>query len=645
MLETERRDEQLTCSCGHVFRADLLRIIDLASHPELLDSLLDERLNLVCCPACGREFAAEQPVHIHDPRAECYACCYPPAWQEREIELRIAFYRELQQLDRPVPAYVRAAEFAFGPQACARALGRRPPPSPWPGGRLGGVDGGRPDAGETDRPAAGGSEPVAGGPATGGLPAADGGPVVQELEESDFEHIEDTRRQQRRHAALVRRWQESGQTHYTFLDQGALHIFQLETQPADFGERCDLLFQLHRIENFPLIVLLLVGEDRSGADRVHYWLFNLDNRIDVRFLEQLAERFEVRLHLFDRGYRRRDELVFNQPLEQNVAYVLEAARRWLKRIAPGRRNFFIAASKFDVTAYRMLGSSTMPLQVEAFEELPTPGVTRLTLDILTWWSSRDEYEYLIFIKSFPVARFQAIVKAVLRRALHFGLAMTEKMRRMAVELGLAPTNAALVERQLYQAVQVARGALPNDLEPRAQADNWRRLLADADALGVAVAAEIQQLAAEALQAQEHAVEAIALDLSDDWEELRDLEQLDVAELIDVLTDPEQREAALAALSADDEDALAGLLLGAVAAGQRGRWREAARVLEAMEHLPAERVLELSRDADPAVRKRLVMVMATRSEAPIRRRLVEMAEIEIDDAVRRAAQRARDAVVG
>jgi len=469
--------------------------------------------------------------------------------------------------------------------------------------------------------------------------------VVQELEESDFEHIEDTQRQERRHAALLRRWQESGQTHYTFLDQGALHIFQLESEPGGFGERCDLFFQLHRIENFPLIVLLLVGEDRSGTDRVRYWLFNLDNRIDVRFLEQLAERFEVRLHLFDRGYRKSGELVFNQPLEQNVAYVLDAARQWLQRIEPGRRNFFIAASKFDVVAYRKLGGPALPLEVQAFEELPTPGVTRLTLDILTWWSSRDEYEYLIFIKSFPVARFQAIVKAVLRRALHFGLAMTEKMRRMAVELGLAPTTAALVEQQLRQATQVARGVLPNDLEPRAQADNWRRLLVDADALGVAVAAEIQQLAAEAIQAQEHAAGAIALDLSDDWEELRALEQLDVADLIDLLSDPEQREAALAALSADDEDALAGLLLGAVAAGQRGRWREATRVLEAMDRLPAERVLELSRDADPAVRKRMVTVMATRGEAPIRSRLAEMAEIEIDDVVRRAAQRALAAAAG
>ncbi len=619
MLRTERRDEQLTCSCGHVFRADLLRVIDLTSHPELLDSLLDERLNLVRCPACGREFAAEQPVCVHDPRTECYVCCCHPAWQERELELRIAFYRELQQIGRPVPAYVRAAGFAFGPQAWAGALGRQPPPSPWPGGRLGGLD--------------------------GGGPAADGGPAVQELEESDFEHVEDSHRQDRRHAVLVRRWQESGQTHYTFLDQGALHIFQLETEPAGFGERCDLLFQLHRIENFPLIVLLLVGEDRGGGDRVRYWLFNLDNRIDVRFLEQLAERFEVRLHSFDRGYRKRGELVFNQPLEQNVAYVLAAARRWLKRIEPGRRNFFIAASKFDVAAYRKLGGSALPLEVEAFEELPTPGVTRLTLDILTWWSSRDEYEYLIFIKSFPVARFQGIVKAVLRRSLHFGLAMTEKMKRMAVELGLAPTTAALVEQQLHQATRVARGALANDLEPRAQADNWRRLLADADALGVAVPAEIQQLAAEAFQAQDHSAGAIALDLSDDWEELRALEQLDLGELIDLLTDPEQREAALAALSADDQDTLAGLLLGAVAAGQRGCWREAARVLGAMEALPLERVLELSHDADPAVRKRVLTVMATRGEAPIRRRLAEMAEIEIIDGVRQAAQRALDAAAG
>ncbi len=522
MLATGRTTEAVECPCGHGFEASVVKVLNLATHPELADSLLAERLNQVRCPECAREFHARTHVFVNDPDHERYVGCFPAEARGRELQLRVAFYQQLLELGAEIPVHVRSARFAFGPEDWAGALGRSLPASPFGGERdeldlpeLSDVVLPSMDADELDPTIAllePDERPAAGRDGEREL----GGPIIQELQEEDFEEVDDLALLERRRAALVQRWRESGQTHYAFLEGGTLTLFQLHPEPEAFDNRADLFFQLHRTENFPLIALLLVGEGQAD-NQVLYWLFNLDNRADVHFLRTLATRFEVRLHLFDRSYTPRQELLFSQALERNVAYVLQQAQAWLSQIEPNRRNFFIAASKFDAAAYRRLGRLPKGPPIDAFRDLPTPGVTRLALDILIWWSRRDHYEYLIFIKSFPVDSFQSILAAVLERAIHFGLAMTEKMNRMAVELGLVADPVELIQRQLDGAAAVARGESACDLQPADLAENWRVLLAAARASGVRVAKQHEELAAAArLQASEQA-DAIPLDLDDEIE--------------------------------------------------------------------------------------------------------------------------------
>jgi len=485
LLTTGWRQVRLTCDCGESFSANVLRVLNLATHAELLDSLLTERLNLVRCAACGREFGADTPVFVHDPGRGRYVCCYPSAWRSQELELRVQFYQELLGQGGSVPGCVRAAAFVFGARACAQALERAVPPSPWTPGRDEALPlGALPE--ELEQAEAWVVTPLA---LADGLDAE----VEGEGAEVDFEGLEEADGSGRQAEAL-QRWREGGLNQHAFLDRGVLHLLQQHPGPAELGPRVEVLFQLHRMENFPLIALILAAGGGEGPPGSLAWLFNLDSAEDVAMLEALSRRFEVRVHLFDAEYRLRQRLSLSPSLEPNVTYALGEARRWYDRIDPKRRNFFLAASKFDAAALQRSGADETTLDPGAFRELPSPSVARLALDILTYWSSRDKAEYLIFIRSFPLARFQAILAAVLTRAVHFGLAMTKKMRRLTVELGLAEGEAALMRALLSNFAEVCQGLRQNDLDPASQAENWELLLRDAAASGLEVDPALVELA-------------------------------------------------------------------------------------------------------------------------------------------------------
>ncbi|NMB75630.1 MAG: hypothetical protein GYA21_10935 [Myxococcales bacterium] len=516
LFETHQVQAAATCRCGRRFEVSVIETIDLGRDLRLLQDVKErERLRRAACPACGAAVEIEHPLYLHDPAARRLWCVFPERLRPREIELRIAFLqRLLSEGAVGSTEYARQARFVFG----------------W--GSL--------PAEMLAAPDAASAEPAA-------IRPAEGVPRAAELSEKDFEEVVDAEEVARRDAAVVARWKESGQSHYMFLDQGALHLFQRMRRPADLGERADLLFQLHRTENFPLIVLLLVAEGSSGARQVLTWPFNLDNHVDVGFLESLARHFEVRLHLFDEHYRRQRTLVLAPPLERNVAYVLSEARRWLERIEPRRRNFFLAVSKLDEGAYRRLGERPVGLQPEAFRELPSPSVTRLSLQILTHWSQRQNYEYLIFVKSFPVATFQAILREVLDRAIFFGLAMSEKMQRLSVELGLVPDQTVLRRTLLENFERVVTGERVCDLDLESQLENWRALLDDAERAGFIVEGRFRERLLQTERQRQESENLIPLELVGGVEMLDDLRELPAEDLTALLAEPEHRLEALRAL--------------------------------------------------------------------------------------------------
>jgi len=650
LLETHPAAAKARCRCGHGFEAVVVETIDLSRDSRLMGSPGErERLRRVSCPACGAPVEVEAPLYLHDPAARRFFCVLPESQRPREIELRIEFLRRLlDEGGAAVPAYVREARFLYDLESIPADAIAAPAPAAAP-------------------PADGGA----------GAPAR-----VAELSESDFEEVVDAEALARRDAAIVERWKESGQSHYMFWDGHALNVFQRLARPELIGERGDLLFQLHRGENFPVIVLLFVAESGGRPRQVLTWPFNLDNRVDVGFLENLARHFEVRLHLFDTGFRRQRLMALAPPLHKNVAYVLAEARRWLAQIEPGRRNFFLAVSKLDEGAYLRLGERPAALLPEAFSDLPTPSVTRLSLQILTHWSTRKNYEYLIFVKSFPVTTFQAILREVLGRAIHFGLAMSQKMQRLSIELGLAPDLAALHQMLFANFERVVAGERANDLDLEAQLENWRDLCDGAERAGLAVEQRHRERIRQLERQRDEAQNLIPIELVGDVQMLDDLRELSAEELTALLSDPEHRLEALRILceagsggeieaiepavikmkprEADGlQDALArlgpqarpmlerlsghavasaaraglrgmarllgpasaGILLREVAAGRRAVWKVAADLLAALPEVDSEALLSLESLARGEGRNRLLQTLE-RARCPALREWAE-----------------------
>ena len=80
--------EEVKCSCGYVFEAELISAISVADNPELKEALIAGEINLVTCPHCGQMFYAESFLLYHDSSSELIAFVYPLSFQNQAAQCR-----------------------------------------------------------------------------------------------------------------------------------------------------------------------------------------------------------------------------------------------------------------------------------------------------------------------------------------------------------------------------------------------------------------------------------------------------------------------------------------------------------------------------------------------------------------------------
>jgi len=80
--------EEVKCSCGHVFEAELISAISVSDNPELKEALIAGEINLVTCPHCGQMFYAESFILYHDSSSELIAFVYPLSFQNQAAQCR-----------------------------------------------------------------------------------------------------------------------------------------------------------------------------------------------------------------------------------------------------------------------------------------------------------------------------------------------------------------------------------------------------------------------------------------------------------------------------------------------------------------------------------------------------------------------------
>ncbi|MCA6079744.1 MAG: CpXC domain-containing protein [Endomicrobium sp.] len=88
--------EEIECPNGHVFEAELLSAISVSDNPKLKNLLIDEEINLVSCPECGKVFYAECFILYHDSKNELIAFVYPLSFQNQAVQCKIKMRKEFE---------------------------------------------------------------------------------------------------------------------------------------------------------------------------------------------------------------------------------------------------------------------------------------------------------------------------------------------------------------------------------------------------------------------------------------------------------------------------------------------------------------------------------------------------------------------
>jgi hypothetical protein len=79
---------EITCPCGHTFKAWIWQSVNVGASPELKASILEGTMNVVECPECGNRFHVETPFLYHDLDAREYVWVYPLASEEEAGRIR-----------------------------------------------------------------------------------------------------------------------------------------------------------------------------------------------------------------------------------------------------------------------------------------------------------------------------------------------------------------------------------------------------------------------------------------------------------------------------------------------------------------------------------------------------------------------------
>ncbi|HVP58861.1 MAG TPA: CpXC domain-containing protein [bacterium] len=70
-------ETDVTCACGHTFKAWIWQSANVTRTPELRQAILEGNMNVVTCPSCGARFHVEVRFLYHDMKRQEWIWVYP----------------------------------------------------------------------------------------------------------------------------------------------------------------------------------------------------------------------------------------------------------------------------------------------------------------------------------------------------------------------------------------------------------------------------------------------------------------------------------------------------------------------------------------------------------------------------------------
>ncbi len=280
------------------------------------------------------------------------------------------------------------------------------------------------------------------------------------------------------------------------LDKGQVKLAfkgDWDQMPQVLTAPLELLLQLHVVDKGPVVVFLIgITSPQGELEEVAHLVVDPFRR-DVReMLEVLRTRFFVGVEFFDRRGRSRRSISFDKRLEVNADEILRVVDQFGVR-TPG--NGTAAVAIVNNPRFNRLGMGVVDGVFSAgdYTNLTGPLAVRDALKKLDFWLDSSNLDYLFFIKSQSAEEFREILTSVLDAAIGFGVAMSDPMKGLAIDLGFAPDLAELNHMQVASYIDVCRHLKPNDFNKRDEADNWDALFNDAAKADTMIDAEVLDL--------------------------------------------------------------------------------------------------------------------------------------------------------
>ncbi|MCC6996349.1 MAG: hypothetical protein IT370_17190 [Deltaproteobacteria bacterium] len=367
---------------------------------------------------------------------------------------------------------------------------------------------------------------------------------------------------------------------------------------------------LYRLPTYALIAISVAQAHHATEAATLAIPFDVSRADDHRALRELTKGFRFTLSLYDKDYLPVSSHLCEAPLADNVTQALAVAEEHLRALPAETWSFPKALLAWQGAGFDRYGKRAHTLTEESFQNLPTPGTTRSALGIVAYWSQPEMQDQLVLQKSFPLLWWRKIQQRVVTRAVEYGLALSPELADVALAAGLSRTRRELAQRQLDAFSKLCSGS--HDLSAAAEQDNWRDLLATAQAAGVSPDKRTQELAdaaerraAEASEREASRGAAVAGEIArpaprqnsqaplprpsmrapvtaelllPTLPERADVRGLSASDLLALLEDKEQRKDAALELSRRGDASSSGPVFAAVRRMTRG---EAVRVLPAV----------------------------------------------------------------
>lgn len=531
----------ISCHCGHSICIEIYRSIDVAANPSVLELFYTESINIKACSACGAHIHADTPVVIHDSRIPIVILYIPQGQRIRELELISDYYIALSREKVDIPAYAKEPRVFYQVDHLREYLND---PANAPISR-------RTYEAEVAR------ERKELETKEEELLAREDDLLVREeklVATSDRLRQEEERLNQwssdldREREALralsidlsnrERMNEESvaGTTRPPILPKDALLSSQDDKKHkvkknVDLGKKttdafikskdkvrfvskhseCVFLLKEEKtikeklgaphvtvalidFENEPLVVVT-IRFNTEALDKTWRYCFDPYDKNDQEILKSLAKKFSVVVELYA-AKKIVEQWEVQLPLSENVLYILERCAALIERQSDPSFSFEERRARFDaLEEEEKQGKKQHNFSKDSFCELLSPASTRLALGIVSYWSEKENEDYLIMRKSFPLLYWESIKERVINKSIEFGLRMPDHLMEFSLRKGLIPSKEQAIKNAISSFAEVSLRIKPCDLDAVYEWENWRLLLADCADYGIVVESQIEDLAA------------------------------------------------------------------------------------------------------------------------------------------------------